>query len=414
MNNIKLIIVLILINIIVSHGVFGMEMINYTVLSDAARKSGQLAYYDNIPKTTRMITLGDYQLKLNVPEQVRAYDSVPIQYTLRYIRANDESNVMSDHPMMAAHRKSTASKPDVPRCIAIEAVAFEDTKRSKGKALYDLAIPGEVKVKIDYLGSIGANYLDDAYIPLTAAPKTPVSPFPPFKRDEFVRSSTISASNLIWFKFKITNVGNTILDPEGFAGCLAEPFIYKIDDDGKRLWQSKPINYFTRHLEYVYPGESYEQWVNFNCPQLGRNGLGLSEGKYEIVYRMLCRFYDEYDWEVNIWQGTEFASLEVPISVTKGPAPITPVKTKLKVQDTTHRMPGYFSSFEEFMTSFKIYSARDTEKVYQDTLYLQVAPWTKEIVVKLITKEPKSISSVILFPTDCVSSTRTCLSTRYQ
>ena len=369
-------------------------MVEYTFLSESAAKSGQLAYYDDIPKTVKTLTLGDYKLKFSVPEQIKAYDVVPIRYTLFSPDAAGESHPMMDSMASYFRDEAADSTSDTPRYVAIQAVAFEDAERSKGKTLYDLAIPGDMKVKIEYLGSIGANYLDDTYIPLTTDPKTPVSPFPPFKRGEFIKSSTISASDLIWFKFKITNVGNTILDPEGFSGCLAEPFIYKIDDDGKRLWQGKPINLFTRHLEYVYPGESYEQWVNFNCPQLGRNGLGLSEGKYEIVYRMLCRFYDEYDWMVNIWSGTEFARLEVPVTVTNETAPITPVEAKLTVEDTTHRMPRYFSSFEEFMTSFKIFSDEDTDKTHQGTMYLQVAPWTQEIVVKLITKEPKSISSV--------------------
>lgn len=344
------------------------DRISYTALSDAARKNGQLEIYSKSSMVEKKLRLEGHSLDLKIPETVRAYDVIPIHYTLLQDQGDSD--------------------------IAIEAVAFEDGARAGGKALYDLSVPGNMKVKIEYLGSMGASYLDDEYIPLTTDPDTPISPFPPFKRGEFINSSTIPASNLIWFKFKITNTGDTILDPEGFAGCLAEPFIYKLDENGNHIWQGKPINLFTRHLEYVYPGESYEQWVNFQCPQLGRNGLGLSEGKYKIAYRMICRFYDEYDWLANIWSGTEFARLEVPIRVTDGPAPITPVRAKSTMQETLHRMPGYFSSFEEFMTSFNIVPPCRKKQSTKGTIYLQVAPWTEHITVKLITKEPKKIKVV--------------------
>jgi len=343
------------------------DKVSYTALSDAARERGSLDHYSTVPTVKRELTLDGHRLEFEIPRNARAYDVIPINYTFQQDQGSCD--------------------------LAMEATAFEDSARAKARALYDLAIPGNMKVEIEYLGSISADFLEDEYIPLTADPKTPISPFPPFKRDGFVRSSTIRASNLVWFKFKVTNVGDTILDPEGFAGCFAEPFIYKLDDDGTQLWQGTPVNLFTRHLEYVYPGESYEQWVNFHCPPLGENRLGLTEGKYQIAYRMVCRFHDEYDWGTNIWRGTEFARLEVPISVTHAPAPITPVEAKSTMQDTTPRMPGYLSSFEEFMTSFEIYPACQQTISKEGTLYLQVAPWTENVVVKLITREPKKIAA---------------------
>ena len=66
-------------------------MVEYTFLSESAAKSGQLAYYDDIPRTVKTLTLGDYKLKFSVPEQIRAYDVVPIRYTLLSPDAASES-----------------------------------------------------------------------------------------------------------------------------------------------------------------------------------------------------------------------------------------------------------------------------------------------------------------------------------
>ena len=40
-----------------------------------------------------------------------------------------------------------------------------------------------------------------------------------------VRSSNVREADLVWFKFRITNTGDTVLDPEGFGGSMAEDII---------------------------------------------------------------------------------------------------------------------------------------------------------------------------------------------
>jgi hypothetical protein len=110
---------------------------------------------------------------------------------------------------------------------------------------------------------------------------------------------------------------------------------------------------------------------------------------------MVARFYDKYDWRANIWSGTEFARLEVPFRVTKKGAQ-TPVTSSFTMAAPSERMPGYFKSFEEFMTSFRIYPASDRTLRPADTLYLQVAPWTSHVVVKLIAADPRQIAAVKL------------------
>jgi len=355
-----------------------VPMLDYTPLSDEARATGQLAKYEGASAVSQTIKIDGMELKISVPVKASAYDVIPVTYRLTKPSDNGGN-------------------------IAVAATAFEEPAKTAGKNFYDLNIPGDMKLKIECLGSIGADYNNESYIPLSKDPKTPISEFPPFKRGEFTASSTIEPADIIWFKFRITNTGNTILDPEGFAGSFAEPFIYKLDEDGKEQWQAKPTNYFIRQLEYLYPGDSVEQWVNFNCPAFGAQCLGLSEGDYKIDFRMVCRFYDKYDWMANIWGGTEFCRLEVPIKVS-AKKEITPINSTFTMAEPVDRMPGYFGAFEEFMSSFHIILGQTDEKQYDNVLYLQAAPWTKQITVKLIYDKSQKIA-VARFPIDITDET---------
>jgi len=341
------------------------QTVSYTALSDAARASGQLARYDGAPTREAAIDLAGYHLDLTVPRTARAYDVIPISYTL--------------------------TQPLGRRRAAVEAVAFEDAAKAGDTPLYDMAIPGDLDVKIEYLGSVSADFDNEHYIPLTADPKTPVSPFPPYKRDSMVRSSNVRAANAVWFKFRITNTGDTILDPEGFGASFMQPHISKLKGDGSVEWTAGTVNMFERQLSYLYPGESTEQWVNFFCPQNGGDARGLKEGDYRIDLSMLYRYYRDYNWGVNIWAGKEFAKLTMPIRVTaKGGK--SPVQTSFEVTDKDDKMPGYFDRFEEFMTSFRVHRWVREDTVSRDKIYLQVAPWTEKVVVKLILTDPRQIA----------------------
>lgn len=343
--------------------------VSYTALSDAARKSGCIARYNECPLNKAIIRLNEYVLELSVPRSARAYDVIPIRYAL--------------------------TRPAQARRCAVEAVAFEDPKKAKNIPLYDLAIPGNMNIKIEYLGSVSADFDQSKYVPLTSNPRTPVSPFPPFKRDPMVRSSNVRQAQAIWFKFRITNTGDTILDPEGFGAAFAEPRLTKLNKEGKEEWSAGTVNQYERFLTYLYPGDSTEIWVNFYTPRLGGSWCrGLVEGDYRIDFRMLYRYYREYRWGVNIWGGAEFARLTLPFRVSKSAAQ-APVEPVFKITDKDEKMPGYFERFEEFMTSFRIYddqpAASDSQSV-NDVIYLQIAPWTKNVVVKLILTDPKEIA----------------------
>lgn len=340
--------------------------VQYNALSFAARQSGQLDRYENVSCRSVTLKLPGSEIVFRVPRKMRAYDVVPIQYDLKH--------------------KSSGRK------LAIAASAFEDPKRTGAKPLYDMSIPGDLRVNIEYLGSICADYSHDSYIPLTPDGKSPVSPFPPFKRDKMVRSSVIREAPIVWFKFKITNIGDTILDPEGFGASLAEPVIVKLKEDGSTEWTAGTVNSYERHLDYIYPGESFEIWVNYYTPDFGGEWCrGLKEGKYLLQFKMLYRYHREFNWGVNIWAGAEFARLEVPITVAKTGSQ-APVTVRLKHTDTKEKIPGYIDSFEEFMSSFKIFEPSVTNN--SGVIYLQPAPWTRQVTLKIIHNNPMDIAAV--------------------
>mgnify|MGYP005839608631 FL=1 len=346
--------------------------VSYTALSDAARKAGRLTRYESCPTNTGVIKLGGYVLRYRVPKSARAYDVVPITCSLL--------------------------QPAGARRAAIEAVAFENPARAGNRALYDLAIPGDMAVKLEYLGSVCADFEDDKYVPLTADPKTPISPFPPYKRDPMGLSSVIRQAQVVWFKFRLTNTGDTILDPEGFGAAFFEPRIARIASDGSHEWTAGTVNLFERFTNYLYPGDSADMWVNFYIPNLGSEWCrGLTQGRYRIDFRMVYRYHRDYNWGVNIWTGAEFARLAVPITVIPARASATDVpgqpspETSFTVTDTADKTPGDFHAFEEFMTSFRIYPGVRRAVRRSGTVYLQVAPWTTRVTLKLILTDPKQI-----------------------
>lgn len=343
-----------------------MPTVQYTALSDAARKAGRLTRYEAVPTRKAALEMEGHTLTVEVPRAARAYDVVPVRYRLQ--------------------------QPAADRRCAVEAVAFEDARKADGRPLYDMAIPGDLGVRIEYLGSICADNIPGRYVPLTPDPKTPVSPYPHFRRDPMVRSGTIRQAQLVWFKFRVTNTGDTILDPEGFGASFASPVLHRLQADGSDEWIAQPINLFERHLGYLYPGQSWDCWVHFWCPKFGTEyNHGLKEGNYRVEFPMLYRYHREYSWGVNIWAGAPWCRLEMPITVARE-ASDTPVQATFKRIDDADKMPGYIDSFEEFMTAFRIHPPAAAGSSTEGVVYLQVAPWTRHATVKLILANPRRIA----------------------
>ncbi len=355
--------------VVTSLSALGAEKLTYEPLSAETGKLGRLEKYTAIEKTAASVQLGDLGLAVRVPARGEAYDAVPIEFSV-----------------------AGSTGPD--QRVAVEVTAFEDEAQRKGRDLYDLAMPGSMKLKIEYLGSQTGIFDPKRVTRLTATSKHET--FPPYTLEPFVRSGTVKRGNYLFFKFRITNVGDTVLDAEGFGGWMAWPQAVREADPGGKEAVYETVNMFERNLQYVYPGESFEQWVHFWSPIPDPSRCRtLPVGKYKIRWRACYRWNTEYDWGANMWAGRPWIGLEVPIEVTETGGKSSVLEKELELEaGNADRMTRYVGSLEEFMTSFKVFEKSELASgPAKGTIHLQVAPWTKQVVVKLIGNTPGRIKT---------------------
>lgn len=348
----------------------------YNPIYMEAKRTGQLAKFADIPKQRKTIKMDGYTLTCDIPIQAVGYDVVPIPYTIAW--------------------QGTANFP-----LAVEATAFEDKSRKKGKDLFDLALPGKLDLKVDYLGSITAHMKPDARHNLKADFSDTPGEFPAFTRKPMVRSGIVESGDIIWFKFRVKNTGNTILDPEGFGGWGLFPELDKKDASGVYKFHSNHYNLYIRDRKYLYPGESRDFWINF----MGAGSMEsyrIEPGDYKIQFRSYYRYYKEWNDWLNMWDGAWMFIAEMPLTIKPKPesAPVAPLKVTLTDSGQSDKLTRYIHTLEEFMTSFDCWqNAPSSANSVSGTLYLQVAPWTDNIVVKLINVDPmrcKTVASDIL------------------
>lgn len=350
----------------------------YNPLSREASRTGQLKKYSNVPVFRSSIKLDGFKLEYSIPKKADAYDVIPIKYRLSW-------------------NESAASFP-----AAVEATAFEDIKRRKNKPLYDLALPGKLDLKVAWLGSITANVKPELRnhmkVDLTDAPGA----YPPFVREPFTKSGVVKAGDLVWFKFRIVNTGNTILDSEGFGGITFTPELYKINPNGDQELVGVPYNTHIRELAYLYPGESKEIWIMFRGADGFPQTYGLNTGKYKIRFRAIYRWYKHFDDHINMWMGNQMYVYDQPFAVEESArkAPIEQGEVVLTDGGEPDKLTRWIHTFEEFMTAFDCHISKPSGKnSVTGTLYLQTAPWTKAVVIKLIKSGDVDISADV-FPID--------------
>src|SRR4029078_11770085 len=100
----------------------------YHTLPREAEKTGQLTRFTNAIQTNHELQLGNYHLRVHAPSNAGAYEVVPISYEISWY---------------------AAAKPAFP--VAVEATAFENESRRKGRDLFDLALPGKIDFDVEYL-----------------------------------------------------------------------------------------------------------------------------------------------------------------------------------------------------------------------------------------------------------------------
>lgn len=354
----------------------------YDPLRREAQNTGQLKRYVHPQTTKRELSLGGYKLSFAVPKKATAYDVVPISYTL----------------------SGNGKRP-----VAVEATAFEDEKRRKGRDLFDLALPGRLGLKVEYLGSITAHFRpeDKHYLKPDMTDKP--GKYPAFRRKQFTRSGVVESGDLVWLKFRYTNTGDTILDPEGIGGCLWYPELHRKNAKGEWEFWGRPYNLYIRDLEYLYPGESREVWVHF-CKWPYQISVGPEPGEYLVKMRMVYRWYKDFDAFINIWDGPPMFEYQQPIrfEAKARMAPVEPGMVTLvdgvdaaDVVDgsTSDKITRWLHTHEEFMTAFDCHlKGAESRELRAESgkgmLHLQVAPWTKQVVMKLICTDPVAIRAV--------------------
>ncbi len=343
----------------------------YTPLSDEARRTGALARYDWAPRRTVVAKLGGCTLTAAVPVAARPYDVVPIPYTL-----------------------SWQGEPAFP--LAAEAVAFEDEARRKGRDLFDLALPGRLDLKVKYLGSITGHMKPGGRHNLKADNSDKPGVYPPFTRSPMVRSGVVEAGDILWFRFRVTNTGDTILDPEGFGGWGLYPELQRRKGD-KYEYYSHHYNLYIRDKQALYPGESRDFWVNFTSDRT-TDSYRIEPGDYRIDFRSYFRFYRDWNDWVNMWEGAWMTLAQMPITVADQPrqAPVEPLKVTMTDAGVPNKLTRYIHTFQEFMTTFDAWQKPPASgrRSVQGTLYLQVAPWTRHVVLKLVAAGPVRCKTV--------------------
>lgn len=349
----------------------------YDIQRREAAKTGQLKKYDNVKTTTNFIETNNYRLEYKVPVNISAYDVVPIKY--RLIWKNNKNN---NNP------------------VAVEATAFEEEARKYNKPIFDLALPGKLDLKVEYKGSITGHIRPDSRnILLPDMSDDPADSYPYYDRKPFTSSGVSEAGDAIWFKFKYTNTGNTILDSEGFGGWFMKPYLLKKDAKGEYQVCGEIYNVYARDLKYLYPGESHEIWFNFQTtPAVIPTDHSVKEGDYLVRFVAYYRDESDHNWLRNIWDGSIFHVYEQEIKVAANAKdePIKIGKVTFTNANKADKLTRWVHTFEEFMTSFDNYITQPkNKKSINSTLYLQVAPWTENIILKLI-NAPAEIKTAVV------------------
>lgn len=333
----------------------------YNPISAEAKKTGTLHKYNNARQTTGTLEVDGIKIDYSMPTDMTAYDAVPITYTAQ-------------------------GDGDIP--LYLEAVAFEEADRLNGNEYYDLNVPGVVDVDITYDGYVTASW-NSAYKPNLSGrnPDKQGTQYPSFDADELKRSGNIKAKDLTWLKFSYKNVGNTVLDGDGNGTFCFQPVLLKKNADGGWDKVCDTENLFERVYDYFYPGETGEMYVNFV------NRTYREKGEYRVIINCLVR--NERDnrpnWPATIWHGylASASSFDFIVDDTGEITEPNPV-----VKEGVHSLSrnNWLRTYEEFMSSYETI-AYFTEPV-KGTMYVQPAPWTKEIVLKAITGDNDNLTTV--------------------
>ncbi len=341
------------------YGVTQDNKLSYTPLSNEATRLGQVSKYNKANSVTKTLRAGSTVVEYSIPTAATAYDAVPIAYK---VYSTDGKNFP----------------------IHLEATAFEDPDRytSASPQWLDANLPGKVAIEMAYEGYVNGTRNGGTPV-LNKDPDQDVqgTKYPSYSTTDLIKSGTIAtASYCTWFKFTFKNTGNTILDGEGNSAFRFMPTLYKSNGAGGWTSLGGSPNVYYPMLDYVYPGESGEMWCMFN------SAFTLQPGEYKIVISGCLRNeQDTFDFATNQVAGKTVTTSTFEFSVTKDGAMTTP-KAMTNTSVSSIKRNNWLGNFEEFMSSYTTMSrvGDSAENAREGVLYVQPAPWTKQIVLKVI------------------------------
>ena len=344
----------------------------YNPLSREAALQGKLHKYDDAQTREGMLILPDgTRLNYQVPTEMTAYDMVPVRYRM------------------------TPGSGEGP--VHVEATSSEDAFRKGDMPCYDTTLPGHVELKYEFLGYI------------TAEPHPERRPqhspdclhdeqgtrYPHYTAKAPVLSSVIPSSPYMWYRFRYTNVGDTILDSDGGGTFVIEPRLEKKNENGEWYTYYIPSNIYYRILGQVYPGESGEVDFIFTWDREGKGSKNPPlPGDYRIVIQSEIRneTKDPENYMTNIWGGRvyETSSLEFRIAEQAEEAPVPEIVNEVREVPLRNE---WLHTYEEFMTSFDSWLKPEKREEDWQTLYVQPAPWTTHLTLKLMRGNGLSLAS---------------------
>ena len=332
-------------------------------------KAAELNKYDNVDCYTGSIkkTVNgiEYTLTYKIPKQATAYDALPIWYE---VTSSKKANAI----------------------VYVDATAFEDAEREDGNLYYDLTLPGTVDVTWEYLGYVGGmdKLTNRAQVTANFDKDKLGKKYPQYETTDLIYSGNVKSTSMIWWKFRYTNTGNTVLDGDGNGTFCFEGLLYRKNGS---TWEqvAKMENLYNRIVDEVYPGESGEMYFTFD------GAFNLKAGDYKIVINGLIRneTNNPENYGNKIWGGANYTQSEFEFEISNSSEITTPREvTKSKPVSPTRNQ--WLHTYEEFMSSYNSHLKGTSAGTIKDTMYLQCAPWTNQVVLRLIVGNGDTLEAV--------------------
>ncbi len=350
-----------------AYGIHNDRGMIYNPLSRDMLKEQAYKSYADVPRYEgNLTTANGNAVWFSLPTEFTAYDLVPIEYS--FVNPNK-----MEHESLACFES-----------LHFLATGLEDAERKQGKEYYSNILPGTVKVDMDFLGYVTAenhterralhhgNFENDRK----------ATKYPHYDTQQLRVSGVMPNSDYFWLKFHYKNTGDTILSVNGNGTFCFEPILEKMDENGNWKKIRTQNNLFVRLLDDLYPGEDGEMYVSFDHAE------NIGVGHYRVVINCLVRneTSNPENFTINIWAGRtyETAYYEFDIEDTfrqTEPAPIV-YTYKAETQRNTwlHTYEEFLTSFDSWLNPFEV----DPVRTGKQTMYLQCAPWTNCITLKLL------------------------------